>query len=76
MPPAISEPSTMTSWPRRWALEHSDCHTGTVAVFRPFPRPVTSLPAIKCPNERDVACRVAPTTMMHAPVNRVRRRPR
>lgn len=75
MPPVMRAPSIMTSWPRRCDLDVSDCHVGTVDVFRPFPMPVMMRPTMKCPSENADVWSAAPTTMIAEPVKMVQRLP-
>jgi hypothetical protein len=53
--------------PRLCAFISSECHTGMVLVFNPFPRPATILPTIICGIEYDDACSVAPTIIVEHP---------
>ena len=48
-------------------MEVSDCHTGAVAVFKPFPSPATILPTIIWGTEYAVICRIAPMLITVVP---------
>lgn len=82
----------MTIMPRLWALEHSDCHVGTVEVLIPFPNldvvssaarneamatnPVIRRPTTNCAMENEDAIMMVPTIMILDPVKMALRRPR
>ena len=75
IPPVIRAPWIITSIPRRWDFEHSDCHVGTVDVFRPLPKPVMILAVMNCARENELHCRIAPTIIIDDPRKMVFRRP-
>lgn len=52
--------SITTNFPLQAAFEVSACHTGAVAVFRPFPRPATMRPTIIWVVLYEEICRIAP----------------
>jgi hypothetical protein len=41
----------------------------------PFPKPVISLPTISCGSPKELACKMAPTTIIELPTKIVRLRP-
>jgi hypothetical protein len=75
IPPAIKAPSIITSLPRLWAFDVSDCHVGTVEVFPPFPIPVMMRPIMNCSSVVADACSAAPKIMIEVPIIIIRFRP-
>lgn len=59
--------SITTSFPLQAAFEVSACHTGAVAVFRPFPRPATMRPTIIWVVLYEEICRIAPMLITCVP---------
>ena len=69
-------PKAETCWPRFSAFDTSDCHTETVAIMPPVPRPSTIRPTMKCAKAKDEHWRIAPIACTTLAMKIVFRRPR
>lgn len=72
----MKRPSITTCCPRFFALEHSDCQTGTVVLSAPTPKPRINRPIVNCGNEKLVHSRTSPIKVKTAAKRTVLRRPR
>lgn len=76
IPKDTNRPSATTCEPRSDDPEISDCHTGTVAVVAPVPKPWTNLATMNWASEYEDDIRRDPTITIPDAMNMTRRRPR
>lgn len=72
----MKRPSITTCCPRFFALEHSDCQTGTVVLKAPTPKPVMNRPITNCASPKLLHSSTSPMKVKIAARRTVFRRPR